>query len=799
MSSRKPGEFLGLFLYLVSILLILFAPFFFQGKVIVPGDIPYQNPLWAVEPDTNRFIPPQNPLLSDQISPFFVWHALVSQRIQAGHSLPLWNPYVFSGHPLIANMQSALFYPPNLLLNWLSPGVVISIRDIFNLCFAAFFTFLFARTLQISTRGSIFITLAFVLSGPFIVWLGHPLSNVLATLPLLMWAVENLIARPTLRWMGILAIGIGLAFLAGHPETTFHVVTFVALYGALRLITLRPTLKAGGIRIGVAFLGVLLGAAISAIQLVPFTEFLLQSSTLADRAQATRSLNLLYHPHWLTNLTTSVTVIFPNFFGSPINQDYQWPFSTLQNYNEQTLYFGLIPLAMLLGLLFSHPRKPVIWIVIGLALLSIAIAWRLPGFEAINHLPLFSISLNKRLRMIFVFFAAVSSGFGYDAFWAYLKAREGRAGIWYGVAIALGLPLLITLIIAIIKYVYAPSSGFLHHLCFNIFSLQQIRTIMPLLTVFGFLALCGLFVKTQFRNVAVLEHGVLILTAIELGVIAWGYNPMMVETDILPSTPTIETLKAQADAPLRLLAMNDVFWPNYPALFGLESVDGYDLPVDRWYSDLYKAQGGSVSYRQRWRADWPLVDFLNVKFVLTTETLPSEKFNLLEDKGLFKVYENQSAMPRAFMVYKVEVIKERAAWLGTVLSNAQNLDTMAFLEETPPDFTNITDLQTPEAQVNYLRPSENEVVIEVSTAQAGLLVSSDVYASGWQALLDGRPTKIYRANYAFRAVSVPAGMHTVRFIYQPRGFKIGKTVTLGTLLIIAILLLFEKQITQRIL
>ena len=45
---------------------------------------------------------------------FYPWRQLAVEQIQAGH-WPLWNPYLGAGTPLAANLQTAAFYPPNLL------------------------------------------------------------------------------------------------------------------------------------------------------------------------------------------------------------------------------------------------------------------------------------------------------------------------------------------------------------------------------------------------------------------------------------------------------------------------------------------------------------------------------------------------------------------------------------------------------------------------------------------------------------------------------------------------------------
>ena len=56
---------------------------------------------------------------------------------------------------------------------------------------------------------------------------------------------------------------------------------------------------------------------------------------------------------------------------------------------------------------------------------------------------------------------------------------------------------------------------------------------------------------------------------------------------------------------------------------------------------------------------------------------------------------------------------------------------------------------------------------------------------GWEATVDGIPTPILRANYAFRAVRVPAGISVVEFRYRPRSVWLGAAITLGSLAAVA--------------
>jgi len=80
----------------------------------------------------------------------------------------------------------------------------------------------------------------------------------------------------------------------------------------------------------------------------------------------------------------------------------------------------------------------------------------------------------------------------------------------------------------------------------------------------------------------------------------------------------------------------------------------------------------------------------------------------------------------------------------------------------------------PENLLTFVAPA---VLGDVEAAAPGLLVTSDGWASGWQATVDGSPAEIHRANHAFRAVLVPSGRHQVAFAYRPLPARVGRVLT----------------------
>jgi hypothetical protein len=80
--------------------------------------------------------------------------------------------------------------------------------------------------------------------------------------------------------------------------------------------------------------------------------------------------------------------------------------------------------------------------------------------------------------------------------------------------------------------------------------------------------------------------------------------------------------------------------------------------------------------------------------------------------------------------------------------------------------------------------ASDRITVAVSTDQAGYLVLPDAYYPGWQATINGQLTAVYQANYAFRAVYVPAGEHTVEFTFRPAIWIVGLTISGLTLLLL---------------
>src|SRR6478672_872821 len=105
-------------IFLMIVISAFFSPFIYHNKLPIPSDtiIGLYNPfrdLYAK--DYPNGIPFKNPLITDPVRQQYPWRSLVIDT-EKKLALPLWNPYSFSGAPLLANFQASVFYPLNIFL-----------------------------------------------------------------------------------------------------------------------------------------------------------------------------------------------------------------------------------------------------------------------------------------------------------------------------------------------------------------------------------------------------------------------------------------------------------------------------------------------------------------------------------------------------------------------------------------------------------------------------------------------------------------------------------------------------------
>jgi len=249
--------------------------------------------------------------------------------------------------------------------------------------------------------------------------------------------------------------------------------------------------------------------------------------------------------------------------------------------------------------------------------------------------------------------------------------------------------------------------------------------------------------------------------------------------------------------------------PSINLISRLHDIWGIDVIRVKRVDDLYKAFTGapSISANQ-------LIDLYGIKYIVSVTPLEGDpRFELIyarieglqgkrEDllkENTIKLYKNRKSFQRAWFVKDFKVLDSKAI-LSMMIQKEFNPRKEVLLEETPkwnnppsPPFTKggLEGLEEPfrgsQNKVEFISESNNRIQLLVKSTEDNLLVLSDTYYPGWKVLVDGKRTKIYRADYTFRAIPLNAGTHQIEFVYDPMSFKLGAGVTflgiLGCLLI----------------
>jgi hypothetical protein len=170
----------------------------------------------------------------------------------------------------------------------------------------------------------------------------------------------------------------------------------------------------------------------------------------------------------------------------------------------------------------------------------------------------------------------------------------------------------------------------------------------------------------------------------------------------------------------------------------------------------------------------------------------NSRWRFVEETTDAHVYENPQAMPRAWLVPEVIALKPEDV-LKTIKTSklpdggAYDPSRMALVEESSAVMAEQPDA-TASARITHLDSTRMDV--ETSVSSPAFLVTSDADYPGWQATVDDAPVQIFRANYALRGARVPAGRHTVRFIFRPKSFYYGAAISAFSLAVLLGFLLF---------
>ena len=751
MDLSKIKKFI-LFIFLFFVIIIFFKPFLFQGKLPIPADTivgmyhPWRDLVWD---GFTAGVPFKNFLITDPVRQQFPWRKLAVSLVKQGE-LPLWNPYTHAGTPLLANLQGAVFYPLNILFLLLPFNLAWGGLIILQPLLGGIFLYVYLRHFKLREIACFLGALTFSFSGFFIAWLEWgTVLHVGLWLPLILLSIDKIFQNKKLaRWSFILVFSLTSSFFAGHLQTSFYLVLFSLIYLVWRLSQIKKNRLRPLLLLAICYT---LFAILTALQWLPTLQFIKLSARGIDQIDWQQL-------GWFIPWQNLVQFLAPDFFGNPTTLNYWGVF----NYAEFIGYIGVIPLIFALyAILWRRDRKTLFFAIFSLVALSFALPTPWAKLPYKLRFPLVSTSQPTRLLFIVDFCLAILAALGIDALLRKKASLKKMIATLVPFFLLYGFLWLFVLGAGRIW----PDASWIANL-----AVSKRNLILPT----GFL-LAGvvLISSLSFKKIPrkIILFPILALICFDLLRFGWKFTPFTKKEWIFPTTKTIEFLEKDKEV-FRLMSTDRrLFPPNFTLAYELQSVDGYDPLYLLRYGELIAASErgkpdisppfgfNRIITPQNYQS--PIVDLLNVKYVLSLKEEDSTKLVKVFQEGQTRVYENKNVFPRAFMVYDYQLGDGQQEVIELMMADKIDLSKTVILEDFPEEI----HLTEGENEVKVTSYQENRVVIRVESDQPGLLVLADAYFPGWQAEVDGEKTEIYRADYYFRAIIVPKGSHEVVFNY----------------------------------
>lgn len=760
--KRKAAEAAVLVLIIAACLAAVFPGTAFRGEMASPASLLYDAAPWsAYAPPGWQGSPDRD--LTDMLNQGRPWHHLTHQAIEAGE-WPLWNPAWAFGLPLMANGQSAIFYPSHWLHAFLDTDLTITLCVFFRLAACGLAAYLCGRGLRFGPAVARFLAAAWMLSSYNQVYCNWPLVDASAWFPLMFLGTESLLQYRLRRGFWILTLAITLSLFAGHPETTFVGALGLGTYFLLRLAfdgqwrrSWQPT--------GVFIACWCIAPAVAAIQIVPLIEFILNGVSPFQVFQAAT-------PRPLTPPMTALLWV-QRFFG--VSQDGSF-WGDFNSVILNALYPGL-PVVLVLALGFARRKNattpeasPLHLPSLALATLFVSLlAFNVPVLKELGRVPVFSSVLLHHYAIFPLFAVTILAAAALDR-WLESPRRIGE--VWWCLLPAL----LGIIVVACVLYTHHAQIAELHR---QEYILGQVLTAAGL-----FLATTLILAMHPFGVRASWVAGALtLLLAADLVWANRGFTPTIQQSRIVPDTALTKFLQG-LPKPYRIDTADTNIPPGFLACYDLETMAGFDAIMPKRMMELF-AQFADDSGN-----DDPNPFAAIVLLDPKVASPPPERYKKMEHLASLdgiEVYKNPLAFPRAALVDKVEVVPDIQAIANRLKASKPEDSSLALLTESPPRGTlpHNAGKEAGTARITSYRPSRVEV--EATAIEPAALMLSDIFYPGWVATVDTRPAEIFPVEYIFRAVLVDPGTHRVVFEYRPRSVSLGAGISIVTVVSLAVL------------
>ena len=732
---------------------------------------------------------------------FNVSKFLESQSLRQG--IILWNSYLFCGSPWIANPQNQLFYPLNLPLSFLPSHLAINYSFILHIFLIGIATFLFVSYLGFGWYIAMISGLISMFNGLIFLrcFAGHLLTiNTYLWLPLIFLLLEMCLRNKRLIYAIFAGLCLGCQILAGNSQYTYYTLLGVFFYFIFHIIRdlinrnrpLEIKLIASSL-----FIFLAVGIGIAALRLLPVLEF----TRLSDRAV----LSYDFVASWSFPPQNLITYLLPEFFGDIIRA----PYWGEHNFWEMCCYVGILPLILsLIAVFYKTNRYTIFFVFLAVFALVASLGdytpllrffyYYLPGFNKFRG--------HSKFLVLFVFSVGILSAYGLS----WLLERKEKLGknfnrILLPLGILAGAITLFTLFLyfnqsrALLWWTQIwKSKGWVGMVAESTFAHALFSFIKFNTLVVSIFALFFFWLKKRISAIT-FKIFIFIIIIADLWLFGAKYIASESVSRCYWDRGVVGFLKEnEGEQPYRVLThlLQDELFANNAVFDGISVVNGYEVLLLERYDNFLELCSSFRSFDSA--AALKLFNIANLKYIILPKwmKLDDPKLSPVYEGERVRIWENAGCLPRAYIVHSAKVIKDKMSLRSLLEDDHEPLDTVILEQGSSVEVNLLGSSQRSGELVNFLKYSHNQVIIQAKLQEEGYLILSDVHYPGWQASVlntitgEKKDVGIFYANYIFRAIPLKKGNYLVRFLFRPVSFYIGSAISILTIIIVIISLIF---------
>jgi hypothetical protein len=750
-----------------------------------------------------------------------------------GH-YPLWNTNIFSGMPNYLIIMEGKSILPDLN-NIMGLGLPQPINFFFIACVCFY---ILCLSLGAKPLVGILGALAFAYStyNPTIISAGHVTKMfAIAYTPLLLAGIILIYEKKYWLGLAVATLGAYLQVGANHPQISYYffIVATAVTIGYLISWIKNKEWKHIGLALGITAIAAIAGVSASALSFLTTTEY--SKSTMrggksvriqGDQVETanTTGLDTAYAFSYSLGKSEIVTLLMPNAFGGgtkktlgensavvdklaergvPENNALQFAENTTRFWGDSTgggpLYAGaIICILALIG--FVLYKKPLRWALLAVSFLAILMSWG-SNFSSFNlflfhNLPLYNKFRAPSMTMVILQLTIpIAAVLGLQVLFYRENSRELLKADFKKILYATGgLIALLGIMYLVMDYTSPLDQDILAgsgvsatdetgRLIMSglkedrkaMFGGQWLRTAGYAILVLGLLYL---YLKNILKPVVVISIFA-VITLVDLLVIdkdylnEENYRPKdELQAASITKTAIDEQILADKSPSFRVYDLSPYRFSasDYHTSTFHKAIGGYHPAKLRIYQDLLERYLNGASNPE-------VVNMLNAKYIILTDP----------KSGQQTVVPNNEANGPCWLVKHVKLVKDPVEELQQI--GITNLKDTAIVSQSNASLVT-QPVWDSTATIAISKFDNDQIDYDFNARSPQFAVFSEIYYPyGWNAYIDGKKTEYVKTNYALRGLSVPAGKHTIRFVFEPSSYKKGVQIAYISSFFIALLVL----------